>query len=184
MFPQQINSCFLSSLLLQPVDEVSLTHIPQQSTRPRGATNLLSHLPLHSQQPSRAPSLLIPIGGIHMIQPRSPLPVYSLVSSRTAATAASRTPSDAPKGRLAVEQRQDALKEQSPCGPSSPQSPERTGQTPAGDLLHTQSRSFAAQQQSSPATETRRPGSPVRERHVYVESSQGQKKAPSSQTQL
>ncbi|XP_072226164.1 transcription factor HIVEP3 isoform X2 [Leuresthes tenuis] len=148
----------LPSAARLPVDEVSLTHIPQQSARPRGATNLLSHLPLHSQQPSRAPSLLIPIGGIHMIQPRSPLPVYSLVSSRTVATY--RRPSDAPKGRLAVEQRQDGLREQSPCGRSSPLSPERTGQT-AGDLLHTQGRSFAAQQQSSPVTETRRPGSPV-----------------------
>ncbi|XP_062386063.1 transcription factor HIVEP3 [Sardina pilchardus] len=29
---------------------------------------LLSHLPLHSQPPARSPSLLIPIGGIHMVQ--------------------------------------------------------------------------------------------------------------------
>ncbi|AWP04814.1 putative transcription factor HIVEP3-like [Scophthalmus maximus] len=63
------------------VDEVGPTHIAQHPPRPRGAHNLLSHLPLHSQQPSRAPSLLIPIGGIHMIQPRSLLPLYSLVSS-------------------------------------------------------------------------------------------------------
>ncbi|KAG5265098.1 hypothetical protein AALO_G00261410 [Alosa alosa] len=31
---------------------------------------LLSHLPLHSQPPARSPSLLIPIGGIHMVQAR------------------------------------------------------------------------------------------------------------------
>ncbi|XP_028317734.1 transcription factor HIVEP2-like [Gouania willdenowi] len=59
-------------------------HISSNASRPRGS-HVLSHLPLHSQQPSRALSLLIPIGGIHMIQPRSTLPLYNLRSSSTAA---------------------------------------------------------------------------------------------------
>lgn len=39
--------------------------------RSRPAHNLLSHLPLHSQRSEATPTLLIPIGGIHMIQPRA-----------------------------------------------------------------------------------------------------------------
>ncbi|TMS18414.1 Endothelin-2 [Larimichthys crocea] len=149
------------------VDEVGLTHITPHLTRPRGAHNLLSHLPLHSQQPSRAPSLLIPIGGIHMIQPRSLLPLYSLVSSPTAATANSAGTSwrlsDAPKGRLSLLQRQDTLKETSPSSPASPPEPGALGGTSGTNqsdaLLHRKSRGcFSVQQQpSSPGTETRRP---------------------------
>ncbi|XP_028820652.1 transcription factor HIVEP3 [Denticeps clupeoides] len=37
---------------------------------PRDGSRLFSHLPLHCQQLGRAPSLLIPIGGIHMVPPR------------------------------------------------------------------------------------------------------------------
>ncbi|XP_013887894.1 putative protein TPRXL isoform X2 [Austrofundulus limnaeus] len=55
----------------------------QHPTQPGGSSSLLSHLPLHSQQPCRTPTLLISIGGIHMIQPRSTLPLYDLVSRRT-----------------------------------------------------------------------------------------------------
>ncbi|KAE8282340.1 Transcription factor HIVEP3 [Larimichthys crocea] len=180
------------------VDEVGLTHITPHLTRPRGAHNLLSHLPLHSQQPSRAPSLLIPIGGIHMIQPRSLLPLYSLVSSPTAATANSAGTSwrlsDAPKGRLSLLQRQDTLKETSPSSPASPPEPGALGGTSGTNrsdaLLHRKSRGcFSVQQQpSSPGTETRRPevntDAHVTESCVYPETKQGQKKAPSSQTQL
>lgn len=75
------------SLLLQSEDEFGLPPTPPHPTRLRGPSTLLSHLPLHSQQPSRTPNLLIPIGGIHMIQPRSSLPVYSLVCSPPAASA-------------------------------------------------------------------------------------------------
>uniref|UniRef100_A0A8C7VE23 HIVEP zinc finger 3a n=1 Tax=Oncorhynchus mykiss TaxID=8022 RepID=A0A8C7VE23_ONCMY len=45
---------------------------------------VLSHLPLHSQQLARTANLLIPIGGIHMVQPRTS-PLYSLVTSPVAA---------------------------------------------------------------------------------------------------
>ncbi|KAG8005027.1 Transcription factor HIVEP3 [Nibea albiflora] len=180
------------------VDEVGLTHITPHPTRPRGAHNLLSHLPLHSQQPSRGPSLLIPIGGIHMIQPRSLLPLYSLVSSPTAATANSAGTSwrlsDAPKGRLSLLQRQDTLKETSPSSPASPPEPRALGGTSgisrSDAPLHRKSRGFFSvqQQPSSPGTETRRPevntDAHVTERCVYPETKQGQKKAPSSQTQL
>ncbi|KAM7372826.1 hypothetical protein PAMP_007722 [Pampus punctatissimus] len=105
------------------VDEVGLTHITPHPARPRGAPNVLSHLPLHSQQPSRAPNLLIPIGGIHMIQPRSPLPLYTLVCSPTAATINStgtswRRSEDA-KGRFSLLQHQDTLKETSPSSRDS-----------------------------------------------------------------
>ncbi|CAG5884134.1 unnamed protein product [Menidia menidia] len=133
-----------------PVGGLFLTHVPPQFPRPRGANNLLSHLPLHSQQPSRGPSLLIPIGGIHMIQPRSPLPLYTLVSARTA-----------PEGK-------PAPKEPPPHSGPRPQSPERTGPGSGGEQ-----------------TEGGRPDPPAPEGHVYAESSQGQKQAPSSpQTQL
>ncbi|XP_050934901.1 transcription factor HIVEP3 [Lates calcarifer] len=128
------------------VDEVGLTHITPHPTRLRGAHNLLSHLPLHSQQPSRAPSLLIPIGGIHMIQPRSPLPLYSLVCSPTTATAnptgagTSWRPSNALKGRFSLLQRQDTLKEMSPSSRASPTGPETSGETSPDSLSHRKSR--------------------------------------------
>ncbi|XP_064836200.1 transcription factor HIVEP3-like [Oncorhynchus masou masou] len=55
-------------------------------TRPSqgGQGGVLSHLPLHSQQLARTANLLIPIGGIHMVQPRTS-PLYSLVTSPVAA---------------------------------------------------------------------------------------------------
>uniref|UniRef100_A0A087XB20 HIVEP zinc finger 3a n=1 Tax=Poecilia formosa TaxID=48698 RepID=A0A087XB20_POEFO len=69
----------------QSGDESSLVPIiGPHPARPRGTNRLLSHLPLHSQQPGRTPSLLIPIGGIHMVQPRSTLPLYRLVASPAA----------------------------------------------------------------------------------------------------
>ncbi|XP_051246084.1 transcription factor HIVEP3 [Dicentrarchus labrax] len=177
------------------MDDVGLTPHP---TRPRGAHNLLSHLPLHSQQSGRAPSLLIPIGGIHMIQPRSLLPLYSLVSSPAPATTnpagTSWRLSDAPKGRLSLLQRQDTLKETSPRSPASPPDPEAlggaSGSSPSDALLRRKNRGcFGIQQPSSPGTETWRPevntdAQRVTERCVYPETTQGQKKAPSSQTQL
>lgn len=181
------------------MDEVGPTHITPHPTRPRGALNLLSHLPLHSQQPSRAQSLLIPIGGIHMIQPRSLLPLYSLVSSPAAATAnlagtgTSWRLSDSPKGRFSLLQRQDTLKETSLSSRASPPDPETlggmSGSSRSDVLLHRKSQGrFGVQQPSSPGTETRHPevntDAHVTERRVYPETTQGQKKAPSSQTQL
>ncbi|KAM9414820.1 transcription factor HIVEP3 [Salvelinus alpinus] len=55
-------------------------------TRPSrgGQGGVLSHLPLHSQQLARTANLLIPIGGIHMVQPRTSA-LYSLVTSPVAA---------------------------------------------------------------------------------------------------
>ncbi|KAM9340298.1 transcription factor HIVEP3 [Symphorus nematophorus] len=165
------------------VDEVGLTHVTPHPTRPRVAHNLLSHLPLHSQQPSRSPSLLIPIGGIHMIQPRSLLPLYSLVSSPAAATAANPAGTSWRKGRFSLLQRQDTLKETSPSSPSSP--PDH-GSSRSDALSHRKSRGCFSVQQAE--TETRRPevntDAHVTERCVYPETTQGQKKAPSSQTQL
>lgn len=82
--------------------------------RTRGPDNLLRHLPLHSQQPGRAPSLLIPIGGIHMIQPRSLLPLYTLVSSPSLSPpGTSWRFSDAPK-RRSPPQRRDWLRTDPP----------------------------------------------------------------------
>ncbi|XP_042363072.1 transcription factor HIVEP3 [Plectropomus leopardus] len=172
------------------MDEVGLTHISPHPTRPRGAHNLLSHLPLHSQQPSRAPNLLIPIGGIHMIQPRSTLPVYSLVSSPIAATTSpagtSWRLSDAPRGRFPLLQRQDTLKETSPSSGASPKEPEATEGSSQSDALSRRNTRGCSQQPSSPGTETRHPevSTDVTERSVYPETTQGQKKALSSQTQL
>lgn len=152
-------------LVLQSVDEVGLTHFTPHPTRPRVAHNLLSHLPLHSQHPGRSPSHLIPIGGIHMIQPRSTLPVYSLVSSPIAATASpagtSWRLSDAPKqGRFPLPQRQDTLKET-----GSRARPQDPGSGRSDALSHRGC--FGVQ---SPET-----------RCVHPETPQGQKKAPSSQ---
>lgn len=98
---------------LQSVGGVSPAHLSPHPTRPREEHNLLSHLPLHSQQAGRPPSLLIPIGGIHMIQPRSLLPLYSLVSSPAVDPAGtSWRRSDAQKGRASL-LRQSSLKEAS-----------------------------------------------------------------------
>uniref|UniRef100_A0A3P9PI30 HIVEP zinc finger 3a n=1 Tax=Poecilia reticulata TaxID=8081 RepID=A0A3P9PI30_POERE len=97
--------------------------ISPHPARPRGTNRLLSHLPLHSQQPGRTPSLLIPIGGIHMVQPRSTLPLYRLVAS----PAASRIPT----GKMAAPPYQDAHKET--VASSAPQRPRAAEQTPAGD---------------------------------------------------
>ncbi|RVE66701.1 hypothetical protein OJAV_G00109960 [Oryzias javanicus] len=95
-------------------DDASLAHITIHPPRLRGANNLLSHLPLHSQQSSRTPSLLIPIGGIHMIQSRSPLPLYSMGGISTAPTPSR----DSPK-----ETQQAALRDASPrTAPPSPDS--------------------------------------------------------------
>ncbi|XP_075931453.1 transcription factor HIVEP3 [Anarhichas minor] len=179
------------------VDEVGLSHTTAHPTRPRGAHTLLSHLPLHSQQPSRAPSLLIPIGGIHMIQPRSTLPLYSLVSSPIAATAGpagrSWKLSDAPKGRFPPLRHQDTLKATPPSSRAGPPDPEALGGTSGSGRpdasLHRNSRGcFGVQQPSSAGTEAGHPevvtDAHVTEVCVYPESTQGQKKAPSSQTQL
>ncbi|XP_042291088.1 transcription factor HIVEP3 [Thunnus maccoyii] len=179
------------------VDEVGLTHITPHPTRPRGAHNVLSHLPLHSQQPSRAPSLLIPIGGIHMIQPRSSLPLYTLVCSPTAATVnttgagTSWRLSEAPKGRFSLLHRQDTLKETSPSSRASPRDPGASGEMSRSSRSDTHRKAqgcFGVRKPLSPGAETRPPevstDAHVTERCVYPETTQGQKKAPSSQTQL
>ncbi|XP_017293632.1 transcription factor HIVEP3 [Kryptolebias marmoratus] len=103
--------------------DVGLVHISPHSTRPRGSNSLLSHLPLHSQQPGRTPSLLISIGGIHMIQPRSTLPLYSLVGCRTAPAA------EPPNGRLAVTHQPKPPKEMVlPSSRAAPQTSTASGQ--------------------------------------------------------
>ncbi|KAK5855467.1 hypothetical protein PBY51_005568 [Eleginops maclovinus] len=129
----------------QSLDEVGLTHIPPHPTRPRGAHNLLSHLPLHSQQPSRTPSPLIPIGGIHMIQPRSTLPLYSLVSRPTTGGPLTswRLGDAAPKAGFPLLQRQETLEE-------TPRDPEVL----VG--VHRDTRG-GLQQPSSPGEEARHP---------------------------
>nr|XP_040044641.1 transcription factor HIVEP3 isoform X1 [Gasterosteus aculeatus aculeatus]XP_040044642.1 transcription factor HIVEP3 isoform X1 [Gasterosteus aculeatus aculeatus]XP_040044643.1 transcription factor HIVEP3 isoform X1 [Gasterosteus aculeatus aculeatus]XP_040044644.1 transcription factor HIVEP3 isoform X1 [Gasterosteus aculeatus aculeatus]XP_040044645.1 transcription factor HIVEP3 isoform X1 [Gasterosteus aculeatus aculeatus] len=142
--------------------EEGQTPAPPPPTRPRGAHTLLSHLPLHSQPPSRSPSLLIPIGGIHMIQPRSTLPLYSLVSSPAAVCLAgrSRTLSDPPKGGLPP-----------PPRPEPSETVDRRGR-------------LGARCPASPGTETGIPEVIAEVRVYREESTQGPKKAPSSQTQL
>ncbi|XP_029976972.1 transcription factor HIVEP3 [Salarias fasciatus] len=114
------------------VEDVVVTHVAPPPARPRGTHNLLSHLPLHSQQAGRAPSLLIPIGGIHMIQPRSPLPLYSLVTSpppMAAAAAAVAAATANPPG--APPRRRDTLKETSPAGPDADTPPTERRLDPA-----------------------------------------------------
>ncbi|XP_076013181.1 transcription factor HIVEP3 [Genypterus blacodes] len=156
------------------VDEVGPTFITPYPSRTRGAYNILSHLPLHSQQPSRAPSLLIPIGGIHMIQPTSYLPLYSLVSSPAPHTANPfptgmergeswrarlNTP---PKGRLLL-QRQDTLQEAELSNQTSLQGPvttgEASGRSRSAGLLHREGLRegrFSIRELPSPGTETTR----------------------------
>ncbi|XP_068603336.1 transcription factor HIVEP3 [Brachionichthys hirsutus] len=142
------------------VDEVVLSPVSPQPLRPRGSNNLLSHLPLHSQQPSRTPSLLIPIGGIHMIQPRSLLPLYSLVSSATAAAVnpagASWRLSDTPKRSSFLPLRQSTLQEMLAGSPSSPPDPGADGSGTSEVVFHRKSQGrFSIQQPSE--TETRCP---------------------------
>lgn len=179
--------------------EVGLTHITSHPTRLRGAHNVLSHLPLHSQQLSKAPSQLIPIGGIHMIQARSPLPLYSLVSSLTAATAkptgegTSWRISNTPKTRFSPLQHQETLKETTASSrPSLPDQEASEGMSESSQsdaLLHRKNQGCCGvQQRSSSSAETRLPEVStdivVTERCVYPKTTLGQKKAPSSQTQL
>ncbi|KAK5621044.1 hypothetical protein CRENBAI_014860 [Crenichthys baileyi] len=140
--------------------------ISPHTTWPQGTNKLLSHLPLHSQQPSRTLSLLIPIGGIHMVQPRSTLPLYSLVGSRTA----SNILSEAPKVKLEVPQQQDTHKEMLASSRGGPQNPQAAEQTPAGDKSLT-----------VPQPSTSRTGTERTERHVYTED---QNSSASSQKQL
>ncbi|KAL0962173.1 hypothetical protein UPYG_G00336660 [Umbra pygmaea] len=74
-------SRLMKSYSVQQSDEVHPSHLPTR-TRPsqEGHGGVLSHLPLHSQHLTRTPNLMIPIGGIHMVQPRSS-PLYSMVTS-------------------------------------------------------------------------------------------------------
>ncbi|KAF7655867.1 hypothetical protein LDENG_00049250 [Lucifuga dentata] len=185
------------------VDEVGPTHITPYPGRTRGAHNILSHLPLHSQQSSRTPSLLIPIGGIHMIQPRSTLPVYSLVTSPTTHTGNPHPTGRAglsgpPNARFSLLRRQDTLKETELSCQTSPRDPEATegksGSSQSASHPHTEG--FGVRDPRSPETKTRRSPSDaeastlykeatdarVTERRVYCDASPGQK-APPSQTQ-
>lgn len=163
--------------------EVGLTHAGPHP-RPRGAHNVLSHLPLHSQQPSRAPSLLIPIGGIHMIQPRSPLRLYSSTGTGTPWRA---------EGRCSPPQQQDIHKTSSLSisggSPDPGDTRETSGSSCSAELPHRKGHKPPSPQQSLSVGTEVRPSPPkvstdVPQRCVYPESSQGQKKPPPSQTQL
>ncbi|XP_029298447.1 LOW QUALITY PROTEIN: transcription factor HIVEP3 [Cottoperca gobio] len=169
------------------VDEVGATHFPPHPTRARGVHNLLSHLPLHSQQPSRTPSLLIPIGGIHMIQPRSTLPLYSLVSRPIAATAAGTSWRLGDKAaRFPPPQPRDTLEETSAGSTQDPEASGGTSRSSRSDtLLHRHTHGcLDVQRPASPGTEARHPDVDTDKRHVHPETTRGQKKAPSPQTQL
>lgn len=182
------------------MDEVGPAYVSPFPSRTRGTSNILSHLPSHSQQPSRAPNLLIPIGGIHMIQPTSYLPLYSLVSSPAPHTHTNPFPTrmdrarlnTPPKGRLLL-QRQDTLQEAELGDPTNPQDPEASGRSRALGEGFREGR-FSIRE----LPETRWPppdakpstlyaeeatDAHVTERCVYPDTSQGQK-TPSSQTQL
>ncbi|CAB1320786.1 unnamed protein product [Coregonus sp. 'balchen'] len=75
----------LKSYSVQEDDEVRPPLLSPRTRPSRGGhAGVLSHLPLHSQQLARTPNLMIPIGGIHMVQPRTS-PHYSLVTSPVAA---------------------------------------------------------------------------------------------------
>lgn len=116
------------------------THFCPHLGQPRGGHSVLSHLPLHSQQPARAPSLMIPIGGIHMIQART-APLYTLARSPTSAPTSrhpsqmDRSPQKAgqseapPASRSSPLQPQDTLKE---TGPPSRQTRSRDRRSVAG----------------------------------------------------
>lgn len=155
--PRRIIQVLFLLVLLQSVDEVGATHISPYPTRPQGAHNLLSHLPLHSQQPSRAKSLLIPIGGIHMVQPRSLLPLYSLVGSAIAnPMETSWRHSEAPEGRSSfLLQCQDSLKETSSSSRARLPDPKALrgvlGSSQSDALLHGKSQGCSGVQQQSRA---------------------------------
>lgn len=142
-----------------------MTHIGPHPTRLRGAHNFLSHLPLHSQQLSKAPSQLIPIGGIHMIQPRSPLPLYSLLSPPTAATRTSATP----RTRFSLLPQQDALATDAAAAPGA-----RPRSSQSDEPLRKNQRCGIQLPSGRLEVST----------DVYPETTRGQKKTPSSQTPL
>uniref|UniRef100_A0A3B3ZWB0 Uncharacterized protein n=1 Tax=Periophthalmus magnuspinnatus TaxID=409849 RepID=A0A3B3ZWB0_9GOBI len=75
-------------VFFQPPSERDIPHAAPHPNRGRLTRNLLSHLPLHSQHTARSPSLLIPIGGIHMIHPRPSTfrPPISTATSPTSTT--------------------------------------------------------------------------------------------------
>ncbi|KAM4630451.1 transcription factor HIVEP3 [Polymixia lowei] len=155
----------------QSVDEAP-THFYLHLALPRGAHNVLSHLPLHSQQPARAPSLMIPIGGIHMIQPRT-TPLYSLVSSPIPVPShpfpggmdrsCKAGLSEVPVGRFPLLQHQNILQEVGPSRHSGSQDQEVTGEK-AGrssqsacppDKEGSSHGCFGTQEPSSPGKETK-----------------------------
>uniref|UniRef100_A0A8C7NX61 HIVEP zinc finger 3a n=1 Tax=Oncorhynchus mykiss TaxID=8022 RepID=A0A8C7NX61_ONCMY len=76
-----------SKARLVSISQSHSVRLPLLSPRTRpsrgGHGGVLSHLPLHSQQLARTPNLMIPIGGIHMVQPRTSRH-YSLVNSPVA----------------------------------------------------------------------------------------------------
>ncbi|XP_055750034.1 transcription factor HIVEP3-like isoform X2 [Salvelinus fontinalis] len=75
----------MKSYSVQEDDELRPPLLSPRTRLSRGGQwGVLSHLPLHSQQLARTANLLIPIGGIHMVQPRTS-PLYSLVTSPVAA---------------------------------------------------------------------------------------------------
>ncbi|XP_072304498.1 transcription factor HIVEP3 [Eucyclogobius newberryi] len=67
---RDVLDCAAQSKVSPSPRELAVPHAAPHPSRGRPAPNLLSHLPLHSQRTARSPSLLIPIGGIHMIQSR------------------------------------------------------------------------------------------------------------------
>ncbi|XP_055732811.1 transcription factor HIVEP3-like isoform X2 [Salvelinus fontinalis] len=74
----------LKSYSVQENDEARLPILSPRTRPSRGGHGgVFSHLPLHSQQLARTPKLMIPIGGIHMVQPRTSRH-YSLVTSPVA----------------------------------------------------------------------------------------------------
>ncbi|KAK1880684.1 Transcription factor HIVEP3 [Dissostichus eleginoides] len=165
----------------QYVDEVGLTLTAPHPPRPRGNHNLLSHLPLHSQQPGRTPTPLIPIGGIHMITPRSTMPLYSLESRPSAGGSGASWR----LGGFPPLQRHETLEEtqrdpevlvgiqrNTRGGVQQPSSP---GEEPRETLKETSASSETRVKDEDPD---------VAERPVYPETPKGQKETPSSETQL
>ncbi|KAM3858611.1 transcription factor HIVEP3 [Diretmus argenteus] len=188
-------------------DEAGPSHF---TALPRGAHSVLSHLPLHSQHPARTPSLMIPIGGIHMIQPRSTPPPYSLASGTTTPTPANPCPagtnrlSEAPPAaaaRFSLLRRQDTLKEtgascsrtglRGDCsevkGGKSGTSLQLACLPPAGLPLASLPPGQCSHRETKPsqakASDLHHESTDVTKRCVYPETAQGQK-APSAQTQL
>ncbi|XP_019906066.2 transcription factor HIVEP3 isoform X2 [Esox lucius] len=73
-------SRLMKSYSVQQSDEVRPPHLsPRTRLSPGSQGGVFSHLPLHSQQQAWTPNLMIPIGGIHMLQSRTS-PLYSLVT--------------------------------------------------------------------------------------------------------